>query len=114
MLVKMIDGKCVLIDPGNIRTISDVVEKYCGYDFSEIVADELRGTSNRMREELEAVRDEMRGYEMTLDEYQSIMNDVVDVLQQYICELERGNEKFSRKRVIPMLENIVEEMRGVL
>ena len=114
MLVKMIDGKCVLIDHGDIRTISDVIEKYCGYEFSKIVADELRGTSERMQEEIESVQDEMQGYEMTLDEYQSIMNDVVDVLQEYICKLERGDEKFSRKRVIPIMENIIDEIRGVL
>lgn len=114
MLVKMIDDKCILLDPGDIQTISNVIEEYCGYEFSKLVSDELQGTSDRLQEEIDATKDEIEGYEMTLDEYTDVLNETIDTLQQYVQNLKHGESKFTQDDVISMLENIIDNIGGIL
>lgn len=106
--ILMSDGERVCLC--NNRDVLEVIEHYCGYDFMKLI----EKINEDAKEEIEAITQELN----TSDSYNDYLRDTLLEIQcdveEFLINLIRGDVKFSRKQVIPILENITKLTNEVL
>lgn len=107
-----INGKRVLIFNNNC--IVEEIEKHMGHDFSEYVRNILDNAeeSNKLAEL--KFNSDFEVYEAENECFRDTLNELLEIVRQYECDVESKKEPFSRKRVFKLLENVCDLIESVI
>lgn len=103
-LYEMPDGKKELInvDDVNIDIIIDLVRRYVNDEIGIM----LKNYIDSLSYEGLKFNSDFEVYEAENESFRDALNEIDSILQQYEDKLERGDEKFSRKRALSLFEDI--------
>ena len=88
------------------RKIENVVAKFCGEDFATALMDYISDLEDRADYEKMKLDTDVVAYEVENEEFRTTLCDINTLLQEFEDKLDDGREKFSRKRVFKLFEEI--------
>lgn len=115
VLYEMPDGRKELInfDTDNDYVI-DLVKRYCGDNFATMLSGYIKSLQDKADYETLKFNSDFEAYEAENEEFRDALNEIESLLQQYEYGLERGSEKFSRKRIESLFSDIHMTIEGVI
>jgi len=107
MEVTVINGNNVLVN--GMNDCVDYIAEHMGYDFAQTVFGIYNGGAEDLKQEKEALRYEMRGYEFSCEEYHRMLRDTVEELEsviKYVVESKRIDRNKLSKSVKSIKDSI--------
>lgn len=89
----------------------EILRDKVGSDFASFVQRNLEDKAYRQKLEFESDFDCL---ERSNDGLRSVLCDVQEEIQSYLDDLDSGKQKFSRQRVLPILNRVVDMIQEVL
>ena len=119
MPYKMPDGKTELLDmegvsDRDLNNILDVISRYCNDDLARILSNYIKELRDIADYETLKFNSDFEAYEAENEDFRNTLNEIESILQQYEYKVERGEEKFSRKRVFAIFGDIHELIDEVI
>lgn len=108
---KMTDGKTELIDicsvsDRDLNSILDIISRYCCDDLAQILSKYIKQLRDSADYETLKFNSDFAVCEAENEDFRDTLNEIDSTLKDYEYKLERGEEKFSRKRVFKIFDDI--------
>lgn len=103
------NGKKELINftsDSGISNALDIVSCYCGNDIAKGLNTCINDLKNRADYEMLKFNSDFEAYEAENEVFTDALNEIESILQQYEYKLDDGQEKFSRKRILKLFNEI--------
>ena len=96
------------------RDIKNVVADFCGEEFATALMEHIGDLRGQADYETLKFNSDMEAYEAENETLRRTLQDIESLLQQYEYGLEKGRDKFSRKRVFELFKEIHELIGEVI
>ena len=104
-VVTMKDGRVETFGDSQ-RQVFNEIENGCGYEFSRYIKNYVEALEYEADYNRAKINSDLDCYESQLEEYRDTLQEISELVDLYVHKLKNGEEKFSRQRVIPLLEQI--------
>ena len=115
-MYELLNGKKELIDftsDSGISSALDIVSCYCGDDIARGLTTCIDDLKNRADYEMLKFNTDFDVYEVENETFRDALNEIESILQQYEYKLDNDQEKFSRKRILKLFNEIHSTISGV-